>query len=94
MKNKKYHTVGTTKNPNIKVVERGKHDTTNTHIHERSLSWLGTGTSIKRSGVNLVLCVQTLEIPQIKNTNDLKVCIEIYVNIYRLLKLARSMELY
>jgi hypothetical protein len=28
--------------------------TPNTHIHDRSLSWLGTGTSIIRGGVKLV----------------------------------------
>jgi hypothetical protein len=38
MKNKKYHTVGTVPKYNIKIVERGKIDTFNTHIHEHSLS--------------------------------------------------------
>ena len=32
---------------NIKIVERGKIDTPDTHLHDRILSWLGTGTSIK-----------------------------------------------
>jgi len=36
-----------------KIAERGKIDTPNTPIHDRSLSWLGTGTSTKRGGVNL-----------------------------------------
>ena len=31
---------------NVKVAERGKMDTPNIHIHNRSLFWLGTGTSI------------------------------------------------
>jgi len=26
---------------------KGKMDTVNTHLHERSLFWLGSGTSIK-----------------------------------------------
>ena len=30
---------------NRKIVDRGKIDTPNTQIHDRSLSWLGTGTS-------------------------------------------------
>jgi len=31
----------------------GKIDTSNTYIHDRSLSWLGTGTSIKKvAGLN------------------------------------------
>jgi len=42
-------------NQKIKVVESGKLDTPNTKMHDRSLSWLGTGTSIKTSGVKLVL---------------------------------------
>jgi len=48
MKNKKYHTVETVLKSNRKIVERGKIDTTNTQRHDRSLSWLGTGTSIKK----------------------------------------------
>ena len=55
MKNNKYHTVETVLKPNIKIVERDKLDTSNTQIHDRSLSWLGTGTSIKSGGVKLVL---------------------------------------
>jgi hypothetical protein len=43
----KYHTVGTVPKSNIKIVERGKIDTHNTKIYDRSLSVLGTGTSIK-----------------------------------------------
>jgi hypothetical protein len=54
MENKKYDTVETIPKSNIKMTERGKIDTPNTQIHDRSLSWLGTGTSIKRGGVMLV----------------------------------------
>ena len=32
---------------NRKIVERGKVDTPNTQIHDRSLSWLVIGSSIK-----------------------------------------------
>ena len=59
MKSKKYHTVETITRSNIKVVERDKIDTHNTHIHAHSLSWLSTGTSIKSGGAKLVLCAQT-----------------------------------
>ena len=52
MKNEKYHTVGTVPNSNSKFVERGKFDTSNTHIHDRTLSCLGTGTSVKGGEVN------------------------------------------
>ena len=38
MKNKNYHTVGIIPKLNIKIVERGKIDTSNTSIHDRSLS--------------------------------------------------------
>jgi hypothetical protein len=33
---------------NRKIIEKGKNDTPNTQIHDRSLSWLGTGTSKKK----------------------------------------------
>jgi len=45
---KKYHAVGTVLKSNRKVVERVKIDNSNTQIHDRSLYWLGTGTSIKK----------------------------------------------
>ena len=45
-----YHTVGAIPKSNIKFVERGKSDTPNTQIHDRSLSWLGTSISIKQNG--------------------------------------------
>jgi len=38
MENKDYNTVGTILISNIKIVERGKIDTTNTQIHDLSLS--------------------------------------------------------
>jgi hypothetical protein len=60
MKNEKYHSVGTVQKSNRKIVERNT-STPNTQIHDRSLSWLGTGISIKcDNGVNLVLWTQTL----------------------------------
>ena len=34
---------------------RGKIDTPNPHIHDRSLPWLGAGTSVKSGGIKLVL---------------------------------------
>jgi hypothetical protein len=46
MKNK--HTVGTGLKCHRKIVETGKIDTPNTHIHNCTLSWLVTGTSIKK----------------------------------------------
>ena len=42
----------------MEAVERGKIDTPNTQIHDSSLSWVGTGTSIKSGGVRLVLWLQ------------------------------------
>jgi len=59
MKNKKDHTVGTISKSNIKIVDRGEIDTSNTQIHYRSLSWLGTDTSMKNGGAKLVLWAQT-----------------------------------
>ena len=37
------------------MVERGKIDTPKTHIHDNSLSCLGTGISMEKGGVKLVL---------------------------------------
>jgi hypothetical protein len=44
-KNKK-QIVGIVQKLNGKIIERDKIDTPNTQIYDRSLSWLGTGTSI------------------------------------------------
>ena len=46
-------------NPIKDLRNRGKLDTTNTHIHDWSLSWLGTGTSVKSGGVKLLLWAHT-----------------------------------
>ena len=54
-KSKTYHTVGTIPTLNINITGRSKIDTTNVKLHPRSLSWLGTGTSIKCGMVKLVL---------------------------------------
>jgi hypothetical protein len=53
--NQKYNTVGTILKSNIKIVERGKIHGHKTQEHDRSLSWLGTGTSTKSGGFKLVL---------------------------------------
>jgi hypothetical protein len=45
MKNKKYHTVGTIPMAKIKIVEGENIDTSNTHIHDCSLAWLGTSNT-------------------------------------------------
>jgi hypothetical protein len=42
-----------------KITEKGNIVTHNTHIHNRSLVWLGTGTSISSGRVKLALVVQT-----------------------------------
>ena len=55
MKNKEYHTVGTTPKSYIKIVERDTIKPTNIPIHDHSLSRFDTDTSIKSGGVKLVL---------------------------------------
>ena len=45
--------MGTILKSNIKIVERGKIHGHKTQKHDRSLSWLGTGTSTKSGGVKL-----------------------------------------
>jgi hypothetical protein len=47
MKKKKKNNVGTIPKSNRKIVERGNIDILSTQTHDRSLTWLGTGTSIK-----------------------------------------------
>jgi hypothetical protein len=47
---KKYHTFGTHPNSNRQIVEKCQIDISNKQIHDRALSWLGTGTSIKSGG--------------------------------------------
>ena len=51
----KFHAVGTVPKTSRKFVKRGKIDNPRTEVHDRSLSWFGTGTSIKSGGVKLVL---------------------------------------
>ena len=68
MKYKKYHNVRAIQKSNIKIVERGKIDALATQMHDRSLFWLGTGTSkvagVKPSfiGSNIIIFVQQLVI--------------------------------
>ena len=50
MKNQNYHTVGTVQSSNRKILERVKINTPNTQIHDRSLSSLGSYTSITSVG--------------------------------------------
>jgi len=61
MKNIKYHIVEMVPKSNRKTVERGIIDIPNTHINDRSLSWLGTDNSIKSGRVRvartLIFCV-------------------------------------
>lgn len=52
LKTQKYHTVTTTAKSNTEIVGRDKIDILNTQVHDCSLSWPSTGTSIKRGGLN------------------------------------------
>jgi len=49
-KTKKYHSFGTVKKSYRKIVTK-EANLYNTHIHHRSLTWLGTSTSRKSGGV-------------------------------------------
>jgi hypothetical protein len=51
------------------MTERGQIYTTNIQIHDHSLSWLGTGTSIKHGGVKLVLWTQISPLKSASDTN-------------------------
>jgi len=57
MKKKKYQTLSKIQS---KIIERGKINTHNAYIHDRSHSWLGSGTSIKSGGVRFVSWVLNL----------------------------------
>ena len=50
-----YRTVETVPKPNRKIIERSNIDTLNTQIHDHSLSWLGTDTSIQSGGVRIIV---------------------------------------
>ena len=67
LKTKKTHTVGTIPKSNtcIKIEERGKMYTLIIQIHDRSLSRLGTDTSIKDGGVKLVLLAKISSLSEI-----------------------------
>jgi hypothetical protein len=58
MVSKWYHSVLTVHKSNRKIVELAKIDTSNTHIHDHSLSLLGTGTSVESDSVKLGQWVQ------------------------------------
>ena len=55
----KYHAVRTLLKYNGEIVETEVYSITLIHLHSSSLSWHGTGTSIKSDGVKLVLWAQT-----------------------------------
>jgi hypothetical protein len=61
---KYYHTLGTVPKSNKNITESDKIDILNTQIHDCSLSWLGTGTSIKSGRVKLVLLAYTSTISE------------------------------
>jgi hypothetical protein len=44
-----------------------KIDIRNTHIHDRSLSWLGTDTSMKNGGIKVVLWTQKFPLSEMKS---------------------------
>jgi len=70
-KNKKYHNGRTApKYISKHHINRGKIDTLQTHICDRSLSCVGTGTSQKSDGIELVLW--TTQTPRRKNIRSLK----------------------
>jgi len=56
LNNKKYYTVRTVPKSTRKIAERGKINTPDTQIHDRSLSCLDS--SIKSDGVKLVIWAQ------------------------------------
>ena len=51
-----------------KMVERCKIDTPNTQIHDRSLSWLVTGTFTKGGGFELALLTQATLIREMRHS--------------------------
>ena len=63
-------------------INRDKIDILQTHIYDPSLSWVGTGTSQKSDGIELVLWT-TQTYPRSKNFRSLKwLLIHIYVMYY------------
>ena len=63
---------------NRKIVERGKIDTPNSQIHDRSISWFGTVTSVISGGVKLVLWAQSSLLLDILLLNVQRAAFQIY----------------
>ena len=84
MKDKKYHIVRKIPKSNIKIEERATIDHSNTQIHDCSLSWLGTGTSITSGGIKLVLWVQTPPLSEMIRSCKCLLHVNIYNQIYSL----------
>ena len=60
MEKKNSQTVETVPQSYRKFVDRGKIDTTKTYIHDHSISSLGTDTSMKSGGVQLVILAKAM----------------------------------
>ena len=63
---------------NRKIAERGKIDTPSSQIHDRSLSWFGTVTSVISDGVKLVLWAQSSLLLDILLLNVQRAVFQIY----------------
>ena len=63
---------------NRKIVERGKIDTPSSQIHDRSLSWFGTVTSVISGGDKLVLWAQSFLLLDILLLNVQRAVFQIY----------------
>jgi hypothetical protein len=66
---------------NRNILEISKFDTPNTQIHNRSLSWLGTDTSVKSDGAIVVLLAQNLSTCKAQKKRILKIasnCVAVF----------------
>jgi hypothetical protein len=66
---------------NRNILEISKFDTPNTQIHNRSLSWLGTDTSVKSDGVVVVVLAQNISPCKAQKKRILKIgsnCVAVF----------------
>ena len=81
-------------NPVETMQKVAKIDTANANIHDRSLSWLGTSTSIKNGGVKLVLWAKMFKFNQRLLKEDIHLPLPLYPYdlVYNCFKLSHEIK--
>lgn len=69
------------------MAERGKIDTSNTHMHAHSRSWFDTGISVKSGGLKLVFWSQ---ITTLKEMIQNRLCTMHFQQLHQMLEMQKS----